>query len=162
MISETTSKTSVDKIENPDVGENTSSVEGFDRELSDGHQTEKASDLSARSIVGPVEIRSLTWSNNHVVSFRLGEPRLKNIEVFFGLISPSWLPLLDLMGRNTETNKLFILPIISDLIVDHSSLTIIISVLIGLKYVILTCSSWVWKFYGRYLRSRVFSKGINV
>ena len=129
LVSETTAKTSVDEVKDPEVSEDASSVEGFDGELSDGHKTEKASNLGSGGVVGPVEVGSLGRSDNHLVSVGLGEPRLENIEVFLSLISPSWGPLFDLVGRNTKANQFFILPIVSDLIVKHSSLTIIIGVL---------------------------------
>ena len=54
LISQTTAETSVDKIEDPNVGENTSSVEGFDWELSNCHKTEEASNLGSGGVVGPV------------------------------------------------------------------------------------------------------------
>ena len=56
LVSETTAQTSVDEVENPKIGNDTSSVEGFDREFSNSHEAEEASNLGSRSIVGPVKV----------------------------------------------------------------------------------------------------------
>ena len=67
LISETTAQSSVDKVENPKIGNDTSSVEGFDWELSNSHKAEKASHLGSRGIVGPVKVRFLDGSDNHLI-----------------------------------------------------------------------------------------------
>lgn len=129
LVSETTADAVGHKEGHPQVGEDATSVEVLDGELTDDSETEEASELGASSIVGPVEVGLLDGTNDHLLGSAAVEPRSEHIKVLFGLISPGGRPLLDLVRRQTEANKLAVLSVISDLVVHHSSLSIIVGVL---------------------------------
>ena len=129
LVSETSADAVGHEDGHPTVGEDASGVEVLDGELTDDSETEKASQLGASSIVGPVEVGLLDGTNDHLLGSRAVEPRGEHIKVLLGFISPGGRPLLDLVRRKTEANKLAVLSVVGDLIVDHSSLSIIGSVL---------------------------------
>jgi hypothetical protein len=134
LVSETTTDAVGHKEGHPQVGEDATSVEVLDGELTDDSETEEASELGAGSIVGPVEVGLLDGTNDHLLGSAAVEPRGEHIEVLLGLISPGGRPLLNLVRRQTEANKLAVLSVISDLVVHHSSLSIIKGVLYKYKY----------------------------
>lgn len=106
-----------------------SHIEVLNWKLSDGSKSEQDSDLTSGGIVGPVEVRLAGWSGDEVVHLVSWEPRREDVELLLSLWSPSWKPLLNLVSRNTETDEVVVLDVVSDLVVHHSSLSIIISVL---------------------------------
>lgn len=133
LVSETAANAVGHEETHPAVGEDASGVEVLDGELTDDGETEQASQLGASSIVGPVEVRLLDGTNDELLGSTAVEPRGKHIKVLLCLISPGGGPLLDLVRRETEANKLAVLGVVSDLVVHHSPLSIIGSVLLILS-----------------------------
>ena len=129
LVPQTSAQATADEEHHPHVGEDASSVERLDWQLTDDGQAEQASQLSSGGVVGPVKVRLLNWSHDHLVSLRVVEPRLKDLQIGLSLLGPAWLPLLDLVGGDTETNELTILSVVSDLVVDNASLSVIVGIL---------------------------------
>lgn len=114
------------------VGNPASDIEVLNWEFPDDSEAKEASYLSSSSVVSPVPGGVLGWSSDDIIHLTSWEPGLEDIKVLLGLRSPFWKPLLSLVSRQTEANKLVVLNVVSDLIVDDSSLSIIESVLLFL------------------------------
>ena len=87
VVSKTSTVSSEDEVSDPCVRKTNTHVEGLDGELTDGEETEHASELGTRSIVGPVEIGTVNGSGDlsHLSS---GEPVVDDVQVLDGLVSP--------------------------------------------------------------------------
>lgn len=125
---ETAAKTSNHEPHAPNVGKAASSVEVSNWQLTNHSQTKSNTDLSAGSVASPVEVRLVDGSSDlrHVTA---GEPSSQNSELLLGLLGPCKLLFLESMLGHTETNKIVVLNVLSELRVDLSSLQVIIGVL---------------------------------
>ena len=144
VVSQTTAETSDNEPHAPNVGKAASSVEIFNWEFTDNSETESNTDLSAGSIVSPVEVGTVNGSSDFV-HLTAGEPRSKKGELTLGLRGPGGHRFLKSVLGHTETDKVVVLNVLSDLGVNLSSLEIIIGVLkfkLGKRLLIqFTCSS---------------------
>lgn len=129
LVSQTSANTTGHEEDHVSVGDPASHVEVLDWQLSNDGETQEASDLSSSRIVGPVVVRRLSWSSNDLTGLLSWEPRSQNVEFFLGLGSPLWEPLINLVGRQTETDQLIVFNVVCNLIVQLSTLSIIESVL---------------------------------
>lgn len=129
LISQTSSESLRYKDDEVEVSQPASNIEIFNREFSNDCQTKEASNLTSGGVISPVPVGLGDWSYNNFFSFTLWEPRLKNIKIFLCFICPGWKPFLEVMLRETETNKIIILNVFRSLEVSHSSLSIIEGVL---------------------------------
>ena len=77
LHSEPTTKSSNDKEDGPNVGKSASHMEILDGELTDNSETKEDSQLSATTVVGPVEVRAVDWSSDVLINAASGEPRFK-------------------------------------------------------------------------------------
>ena len=131
LVSQTSTKSLGHKEYNVEVGDPASDVEVLDWKLSDNQKAKEASNLGSRGVGGIVPVGLGDWSNDDVLVVTLLEPGAEDVEILLSLISPGWKPLLGLMRRKTETDEIMILNVVSHLIVQHSSLSIIMGVLKG-------------------------------
>ena len=106
-----------------------SHIEVLNWKLSDSEQSQHASDLTSGGVVGPVEVRFASRSGDEIVKLVSWEPRGEDIELLLGLWGPGRQPLFDFVSRNTETDEVVVLDVVCNLVVHHSSLSIIESVL---------------------------------
>ena len=152
---ETSANTSNEEEGVVHIEDNSSGVEALDWELSNSHKTEDESSLGSVEVVEIGSgIRLEGWSGKELLWLVSWEPRFNNLKIVSSLISPFWKPLLNLMGGETETDELTILNVLWHLVVDHSSLLIIVGVLnntLATSLVLLTCSSCVAKPLDAYL-----------
>lgn len=111
VVTETTADTSDNEVANPTVSQPASHVEILDGELTNDGQTENDANLSSGRVVGPVEVRLISRSGDHV-KIILGEPALENIHIVESLGSPFELPFFKGVFGNTEAHKFTILNII--------------------------------------------------
>jgi len=131
VVLKTTSETSNDEVGDPGIGDPASNVEVADGELTDDGKSEEATELSARCVVGPVEVGSVNGAGNFLHS-STGEPASEDIEVLLGLGGPlRELLSKDVLGH-TETDKIVVLNVVGSLGVNCSSNSIIVGVLISL------------------------------
>lgn len=129
FVSETSTSSSWHEEEQVSVWDPASNVEILNWKLSNNGKTQKASDLSSGSIVGPVPVWLLNWSDNDVLGSASWEPGGEDVNISLSLWGPWWQPLLNFVGGQTKANKVVLLDVIGDLVIDHSSLPIIESVL---------------------------------
>jgi hypothetical protein len=73
VVSQTTAETSDNEPHAPNVGKAASSVEVFNWEFTDNSETESNTDLSAGSVVSPVEVGTVNGSSDFV-HLTAGEP----------------------------------------------------------------------------------------
>ena len=114
---ETSSATTEDEICDPTVGEANTNVEAFNWEFTNGEETKKASDLSTRGVIGPVEIGPVNWSGNFL-HLAAGEPTSENVQIVLSFLSPLRKVLLKNVFTHTETDQIVVLHILSSLRVD--------------------------------------------
>ena len=134
LVSQASSESSANKEHHPEVSEDATSVERLDGQFTNYGQTKEASQLGSSGVVGPVPVRLLHWSHDHLVSLGVVEPRVQDLQIFLGLVGPAGLPLLDLVGGNAETDQLTILRIVGDLVVNDASLSVIVGILQGVNF----------------------------
>jgi hypothetical protein len=142
LLGESTAQSSDDEEDNPGVSDSASDMEILDGELTDDSETEEDSQLSATTVVGPVEVGTVDGAGDFVHGSS-GEPGFKlsqndgykisnytyDVKVLHSLISPDRLGLLDNMIGHTETDELSILNVLRNLGVKTTSHSIIIGVL---------------------------------
>ena len=125
---QTTAKTSYNEVNNPSVGDPATHVEILDWQFTNDSQTQEASNLSAGSIVSPIEIRSVDRSGNFL-HFSAGEPTSENCELALSFWGPSWHDFLEVVLGHTKANQVVVLDVFGFLWVDLSSLQIVIGIL---------------------------------
>ena len=107
-----------------------SNIEVLNWKFSNNTKSKKASQLSSRGIVSPIPVGFSDWSYDDIVVFFFWEPRSQDCNVVLCFWCPGWKPFFDLVTWNTETYEIIVLNVISNLIIHHSSLTVIICVLL--------------------------------
>ena len=133
LMSQTSTSTSGHVSDQVDVYKGASGVETLDWQLSNDGKSKRASDLSSGDVAGHVPVGFGARSCEHLFVLALWEPRLEDCDVLLGLWGPAWKPLFDLLGRETEADKVVVLNVVWHLVVDHSSLSIIEGILIAAK-----------------------------
>ena len=128
IMAETTTDTTDDEEDDPSVGQPATNVEVLDGQFADHGEAEEHTKLRAGSIVGPVEIGLVSWASNDGKVIP-GEPALKDLLIVEGLGSPFELSLLEGVFRDTETNEVTVLDVVSRLGVDSTSEFIVVGVL---------------------------------
>jgi len=128
VVTETAANTSDDEVADPSVGEPATDVEVLDGELADDGQAEEHAHLSAGGVASPVEVGLVRRAGDRSKIFS-GEPALKDLHVVHGLRSPLELSFLKGVFGDTETDQLTVLDVVSNLGVDSSSESVIVSVL---------------------------------
>ena len=88
LVSQASSETSAHEEHHPKVSDNATSVERLDGQFTNYGQTQEASQLGSSGVVSPVPVRLLHWSHDHLVSLRVVEPRVKDLQIFLGLVGP--------------------------------------------------------------------------
>jgi hypothetical protein len=73
-VSETSAETTQHEVHEPSVSQPASYIEVLDGKLSNEEETEQAAELSAASIVSPVEVRTIYWAGDHALHVVAGEP----------------------------------------------------------------------------------------
>jgi len=73
VVLKTATETSNDEVGDPGIGDPATNVEVADGELTDNGKSEEATELSARCVVGPVEVGSVNGAGNFLHS-ATGEP----------------------------------------------------------------------------------------
>ena len=128
VVAKTTSDTADDEVADPAVGQPATNVEVLDGQFADHGEAEEHTKLRAGSIVGPVEIGLVSWASNDGKVIP-GEPALKDLLIVEGLGCPFELSLLEGVFRDTETNEVTVLDVVSRLGVDSTSEFIVVGVL---------------------------------
>ncbi len=128
VVAETTADSTDNEPADPAVGQPASDIEVLDGELTDDCEAEKNSELGARRVVSPVEVRLVSRAHNHV-EVSAGEPALQDVDVVEGFGGPLELTLLKNVLTDTETDQLAILNVVRELRVQSSSSSIIVGIL---------------------------------
>lgn len=98
-VTETSAESTGHEVNDPGISQPASYIEVLDGKLSNEEETEQAAELSAASIVSPVEVRTIYWAGDNALHVVAGEPASQNCEVLLRNGSPVHLPLLSVMGR---------------------------------------------------------------
>lgn len=125
-----TSSSGTQNVSYVEVCDGTSRIEALDWQFSDH---EHSNSQSKPHFIGePILVKggSLTRSDENFIVFISWEPWPQDIKFFFGLWGPRRSPFFDFVRRDTETNQIVVLDVLWNLVVHHSSLSIIIGVLI--------------------------------
>ena len=108
---ETATETTNHKVDDPAICEPATDVEVLDWQLTDHCETKKTSNLSAGSIVGPVEVRTVDRSGDF---FHLStrEPASKDSKLTFSFRSPGGHDFLKVVLGHTEANQVVVLNVL--------------------------------------------------
>lgn len=73
-MSKTSAESTGHKVNDPGISQPASNIEVLDGKLSNEKKAEQAAELSAASVVSPVEVRAINWAGDNTLHIVAREP----------------------------------------------------------------------------------------
>jgi len=101
---EATTKSSNYEVNDPAIGQPATDIEVLNWQFTDHHETESATKLGSRCIVGPVEVGAIHGSGNFL-HLALREPAAKNGKVVLCFVGPGGHPFFEIVLGETKADQ---------------------------------------------------------